>query len=806
MRFRITSALLISSALLAGDSAFAQTPMSGLPGANGPVFATRVWGERLYIGGDLGRIGESAGGWVAYDPATGQPLPGLPRVAGVVYAACPDGQGGWYLGGEFLGANGQPRSNVLHALADGRLAAWAPRVDGSVNDLLLVGNRVFMAGRFTQVNGQARAHVAAVDASTGEVLDWSADTDLPAFALAVSGEDLFIGGEFTTVGGLHRVRVAKVAVQDGAVRPWDAGFRNGFGVGRLLLDRGRLLLSGNVVDSSGENYGFLALDPVTAQAIPGIGLRTSITGFVWDMVPHGGRIYLSARSFSLPTRVNEQALALDRATLQVLDWQPQPHDFATGSGLPSQGECYAIGAVGDRVYLAIAPDYPGEWSVVPVDTSTGFVRPGLPGLDGILSGVARMQAQGGRLWIGAGFRVPVGAARAGLAEIDLRTRSLTDWDPVLLGNPHSLVTIGSRLYLGYRSRLFGVPEPSGEAFDLPSHTKAVWSPDPTWRMDRLHEQSGRLFATGSSRNSGLSTDPWLRELDPTTGSATSWDPQVRGQVFKFASDAQALYIVGDFDSVGGEPRDGWAGFRLPDLALLPDRPSTLNEVSNIGLSEDRIVLAGRTSFWPNSDIVSLDRLSGLLQPWHPMQGLLGNGQAAQMMTHAYGSFLFSDYYVPGNVLRRCLYQQEPDVPTPTEFPFQVDDVPISMETHDGMLVLGGWFAYAGASPAAGLAVFTWPSTGVTSGGPPNARRIIASPDPARIAVTFTGLDVGVDRIEILDLAGRLVRTQGRDATMRATVSWDLLTSGGNRTSAGIHFARFLAGDHCVGTSRFVVLR
>ena len=806
MRSRVIQVLLSSSVLFAGVQASAQVPMPGLPGTDGVVFATRVWGDRLYIGGYFSRVGESTGGWVAYDPATGQPQPGLPRIAGVVRASCPDGQGGSYLGGEFLGANGQARSNVLHVLADGSLAAWAPRVDEGVWDLRLIGSQVFIAGRFTQVNGQARAHVAAIDASTGEVLGWRADTDLPVYALADSGGELFMGGDFTTVGGLQRVRVAKVAVQDGAVRPWDAGLQGGLGVSRLLLDRGRLLLSGNLRNASGVNYGFLALDPVTAQAIPGGGLRPEVAGLVWDMVPHGGRIYLAGRYFSLPTRLNEQALALDRTTLQILDWQPQPHDYSTGGGLPTEGVCYSIGAVGDRVYLAITPDYPVEPSVVPVDTSTGFVHRGLAALDGLSIDVVRLRGQDGRLWISAGFRVPVGVARAGLAEIDLNTRSLTEWNPVPLGIPHSLVTVGSRLYVGYRSRSYGVPEPSAEAFDLPSHTRVAWSPDPTWVMDRLHEQSGRLFATGPGQNSGVTYGPWFRELDPNTGAATPWDPRVHGRVDQIVSDAQALYIAGDFDSVGGEPRDGWAGFRLPDLALLPGRPSTLHGVTNIGLSEDRIILAGRGQFWPYTEIVSLDRSSGLVQPWRPMQGLLANGPAAQMITHAYGSFLFSDYYVPAYVLQRCLYQQAPDDPTPTEFPFQVDEVPASMETHDGMLVLGGGFVFAGPSPAAGLAVFTWPSTDVPAGSRPDSRRIVASPDPARIQVTFTGLDLSVDRIEILDLAGRRVRMQRRDANDRATASWDLRTSDGGHAASGIHFARFLAGDRCVGTSRFIVLR
>lgn len=796
---RLASMVLGASILLMSGPASGQVLMPGIPGVDGYVHTAHLHDGRLYVGGVFSRVGESSGGWVAFDPVTGQPQVRKPHVAGTVFAACPDGAGGWYLAGELFGADGEARSNALHVLADGSLAPWAPSVNGRVHALALGDGKVVLAGAFTSVGGQPRQHLAAVDAVTGQVLPWIADSDLEVGSVAISGGNAYVGGAFTEISGVPRRMLAMISLQDGSVLPWDAGLPGAFAVTRMAVDRGRLLVAGALRNHAGQARSFMAFDAVSGASISdGVPTHT----IAWDMVVAGGRVYLSGNEFPLPPRMNYGALALDRSTLQVVDWAPEPHDPLTGSGLPGSATSYSIGAWGGKVFLGFTSSNGMEFSVTPVDTLTGSVSPALTGLLGANSGPSEIMADGGRLWVAAGFRVPQGEPRENFAEIDLRSRTVTDWAPQVPSFPHSLVTIGSTLYLGYSNRYYGIPEVMGEAYDLQTHSKLAWAPDSMQRITRLHEQSGRIFASGSLPIPGPSTRYWVGELDPVTGHRTDWDPRVNGQVLSMVSDSSMLFIVGVFDSVGGQRRPGWAAFRLPDLTLIQDLPTMPFGVQAIGLSPEHIVLAGGTGANSNQ-VAAIDRATRTRSNWNPLQDRAGVG--ARRVSYAYGKFLFADYYDAGARLH-CMYQQSPLASVSEEFPFQLGDPEISIEPHDGLLVLGGFFTHAGASPASSLAILSWPSTDVTPEPARVSRRITASPDPARTQVAFQIPDAAVERIEVLDLAGRVLWSARWRSTGQPTATWDLRTRRGVRTSPGVHFARFLADGRVVGSTRFVVIR
>src|SRR4051812_44610777 len=45
--------------------------------------------------------------------------------------------------------------------------------DGPVYAILPLGNRIYIGGDFTHVNGQNRTRLAAIDATTGQLTDWA---------------------------------------------------------------------------------------------------------------------------------------------------------------------------------------------------------------------------------------------------------------------------------------------------------------------------------------------------------------------------------------------------------------------------------------------------------------------------------------------------------------------------------------------------------------------------------------------------------------------------------------------------------
>ena len=83
---------------------------------DGEVDAVALSGSTLYLGGRFSRVGPATGCGVPLATSTGTAASGFPRVDGPVYAAVPDGSGGWFIGGDFDAVGDSARSNLAHVL------------------------------------------------------------------------------------------------------------------------------------------------------------------------------------------------------------------------------------------------------------------------------------------------------------------------------------------------------------------------------------------------------------------------------------------------------------------------------------------------------------------------------------------------------------------------------------------------------------------------------------------------------------------------------------------------------------------
>jgi hypothetical protein len=68
---------------------------------DGTVYTILPAGNIIYIGGSFSHAGPYTGGGISIDASTGVTDPVFPKVNGYVHAVCPDGNGGWYVGGRF---------------------------------------------------------------------------------------------------------------------------------------------------------------------------------------------------------------------------------------------------------------------------------------------------------------------------------------------------------------------------------------------------------------------------------------------------------------------------------------------------------------------------------------------------------------------------------------------------------------------------------------------------------------------------------------------------------------------------------
>jgi hypothetical protein len=151
------------------------------------------------------------------------------------------------------------------------VAAPCAQPDGRVAAMVLSGRTLYLGGSFAMVRNRAgvlqpRAHLAAVDADTCELLPWRADTDGDVNALEAAGGVVYAGGAFTHVGGLARARLA--ALDDAArVLPFDGALDKP--VRALKAVDGTLYAGGDFTRAQGASRAKLAAFGIGSGVVRG---------------------------------------------------------------------------------------------------------------------------------------------------------------------------------------------------------------------------------------------------------------------------------------------------------------------------------------------------------------------------------------------------------------------------------------------------------------------------------------------------------------------------------------------------------
>lgn len=245
-----------------------------------------------------------------------------------------------YLGGNFTLVDGIPRSRLAAIDATtGALTSWAPGANRRVMTLAAApdGSRIYAGGSFTSVSGVRRNQLVALDAVTGAVdASWNptANGTGTVYALAVSGNRVYLGGNFTMVNGQTRTSLAMVDGITGTLNPtW---VPTASGTVRTLvpsLDATRVYVGGNFGTISGLSRPFLgAVDPLTG-GVQAWRPLTRPNGLVYDLQESGGRIYTAENGGG------GAASAYDTITGRMV-WR-----------LLGDGDVQAVAVLGDKVYI-----------------------------------------------------------------------------------------------------------------------------------------------------------------------------------------------------------------------------------------------------------------------------------------------------------------------------------------------------------------------------------------------------------------------------------------------------------------------
>jgi Ca2+-binding RTX toxin-like protein len=317
--------------------------------------------------------------------------------------------------------------------------------NGRVYDILRAGDKIYLAGSFTQIvnpDGTTvpRSNLAAIDATTGQLTDWNPNvtnatgtSNVHEMTLSSDGTRLFIGGNFQRVGGLYRVRLAAIDLATGKVdSKWRVDADNT--VYALGVSGDKLYVGGAFKAVAGQPRERLAainqaagtLDPGwTPRAYRDDDLTSQVRAM--DVSEDGTRIYVGGFFNYVSGTYTRKLAAIDAATGELI----------TGFNPADSNNILDMDVSGGSVYVAAGDLLEG---VEAFDAESGQLKWSVAGgyPDPQAGDVQAIIASGNKVYAGGHFGQMGGLVRKRLLELDAQTGQIGPWAPQVAGDSTNL--------------------------------------------------------------------------------------------------------------------------------------------------------------------------------------------------------------------------------------------------------------------------------------------------------------------------------------------------------------------------------
>jgi hypothetical protein len=268
------------------------------------------------------------------------------------------------------------RNNILaYDIRTGSLiTSFAPSLNGAALAITASpdGQRIYVGGNFTQVNGQTRNRSAALTAAGSLVSGWAPNANAPVRAIAATNQTVYLGGSFSAIGSTSRNRLAAVSATTGALLPWapvpGTGPTDGNEDGRTATSNVVLALvvtgGGTQVVAGGRFHtmngvratGVAAIDPVSganrAFAINQLITNQGVNSAIFSLSTDGTTVYGSAYDYKGPGNLEGTfaATANGGAIIEINDCLGDSYStFAMNGALYVASHVHACLAIGGSI-------------------------------------------------------------------------------------------------------------------------------------------------------------------------------------------------------------------------------------------------------------------------------------------------------------------------------------------------------------------------------------------------------------------------------------------------------------------------
>jgi len=536
------------------------------------------------------------------------------------------------------------------------LTTFTITVSSATETLLTTTISIEVTGSFTYTKNPAtyrrNAPIQAITPVFPNVLTpqfFSLDTPLPA-GLVLNTSNGAITGTPTTLVPPTNFIVRMISTNN---EPYLANLNLSIvdplwstdGIVETVVRGGNTLFIGGLFRSVGAVTGSgSAVDPVTGRRPSGMSWPL-INGSVESVIPAPGGGYYIGGSFTRIDGVPTQRVARIRAdgTLDT-SFATDVQAFDTLNRLATV-RTLALSEDGSRLYMggyfALGPTASLGRDLVAVDANTGAPVGWTPASIG-RTFIEAIVVRGSRVYVGGNFAQIGGQLRNGLAALDSSTAAVLPWNPnvtYLPGSPYILTIAlndsGNTLYIGGQfTRVGGTPRLSAAAVDTTTALPTAFHPNVNGQIHAYALVGNTVYAGGAFNRIGgegpLSPDGTPRmgvvALDSTTGSLTSWDPDLSSPPLGGATVkdivvvGNVVYVGGIFNTIGDEERLQVAAIDRTTGLATDWNPSAGGEVFALATDGNSIFIGGLFSFINGTRrkyLAALNATTGQATDWDP---------------------------------------------------------------------------------------------------------------------------------------------------------------------------------------------
>jgi hypothetical protein len=474
---------------------------------------------------------------------------------------------------------------------------------------------IYVAGEFNRMNGQIRHSIAAFSESTGELLEWNPNAEwkpepeifyAAIRSIKVSNGVVYAGGEFRRFGTSAATGLAAVNAATGEVLEWSPyclPWKDPYVKGNRITGVGHgVVFVQSIHASVGEQVvlreGFAELDARTGAVTswdPGI---TSITrdtispNTIFGYTPvvranafavNGTTLYVGGMFDSVQGQPRARLAAFDLNTNTLLPWNPSVVGRNVTRLVYAYGVVYAAGyfsAVGGVQRRFIAA----------IDATSGETLSWNPDID---SSVTDLAVAGERVYLGGVFSRAGGKERNGFAVVDAVNGLALEEGPLLPEQAQvtSLAVVDTVIYLsGYMLGPDVTPPSLAHSFAPGFGGFNALSGEVVWRPQFSGKRKAIVGAAMKRHNTGFfvagtmyeQTDtPRVRTsqrsavmaFDITTGQEVYSEPVILsvqgGMVNTLEVTGDGVYAGGMFSFVENYRMPYFARFNLDEPSSVP---------------------------------------------------------------------------------------------------------------------------------------------------------------------------------------------------------------------------------------------